>query len=158
MIQPLGIIEVGILNFKDNSIKSDYTDIYIEIKLSVKKFENSYIMPIRGKLKTDLNGLIIGGKILSKFYNIFDTIGCIAGTTIEGKWEGGDGISIPDIGEYLNKYFKTTKYRYLTYAYKERLDDNVYTNVYPKLFYNTPDGYIMLNKCIEWEKSQGFIN
>jgi len=156
----LGPIEVGIINFKDKSSDFDWADIFIEVELSVKNSEYSNRMSICGRLDKDTEGKITGGSVLKRMYNLFDMLGCKAGLTIDGKWEDDEGCQINSISEYLNTAYKTDSEDYVAYAYKKKpkkVGDKVYTEVYPKLFLNTPGGKTQCEKDVAWLKSKGVI-
>ena len=156
----LGPIEVGIINFKDKSADFVWADVFIEVELSVKNSEYSNRMSVCGRLDKDAEGKITGGSVLKRMYNLFDMLGCKAGLTIDGKWEDDEGNSISDIADYLNQSFRTDSEDYVAYAYKKKPKnpgDKVYTEVYPKLFLNTPGGKAQCEKDVAWLKSKGII-
>ena len=155
----LGPIEVGILGFADRSSEFDWSDIFIEVELSVKDSEFSNKLSICGRLDKDSTGNITGGSVLKRMYNMFDMLGCKAGLTIDGKWEDGEGKAIDNIANYLSEHFKTNSEVYLAYAYKKKPKPGkkVYTEVYPKLFLNTPGGKTQCDKDVAWLKSKGVI-
>ena len=156
----LGPIEVGIINFKDKSSDFDWADIFIEVELSVKNSEYSNRMSICGRLDKDAEGKITGGSVLKRMYNLFDMLGCKAGLTIDSKWEDDEGNAIDSISDYLNSQFKTDSEDYIAYAYKKKpkkLGDKVYTEVYPRLYLNTPGGQTQCEKDVVWLKSKGVI-
>ena len=156
----LGPIEVGIINFKDKSSDFVWADVFIEVELSVKNSEYSNRMSVCGRLDKDAEGKITGGSVLKRMYNLFDMLGCKAGLTIDGKWEDDEGKSISDIADYLNQSFRTDSEDYVAYAYKKKPKnpgDKVYTEVYPKLFLNTPGGKAQCEKDVAWLKSKGII-
>jgi len=156
----LGPIEVGIINFKDKSGDFDWADVFIEVELSVKNSEYSNRMSVCGRLDKDAEGKITGGSVLKRMYNLFDMLNCKAGLTIDSKWEDDEGNSIDSISDYLNQSFKTDSEDYVAYAYKKKpkkVGDKVYTEVYPKLFLNTPGGKAQCEKDVAWLKSKGVI-
>jgi hypothetical protein len=156
----LGVIEVGILNFADKSDMFDWADIFIEVELSVKNSEYSNRMTVCGRLDKDAEGKITGGSVLKRMYNLFDILNCKAGLTIDSKWEDEEGEEINDIAAYLNNRFKTEKEDFVAYAYKKKpkkVGDKVYTEVYPKLYLNTPGGTAQCEKDIAWLKGKGYI-
>ena len=156
----LGPIEVGIINFKDKSSDFDWADIFIEVELSVKNSEYSNRMSICGRLDKDAEGKITGGSVLKRMYNLFDMLGCKAGLTIDSKWEDDEGNAIDSISDYLNSQFKTDSEDYIAYAYNKKpkkLGDKVYTEVYPRLYLNTPGGQTQCEKDVVWLKSKGVI-
>ena len=80
--------------------------------------------------------------------------------TVDSKWEDDDGNAISSIADYLNQSFKTDSEDYIVYAYKKKpkkVGDKVYTEVYPRLFLNTPGGKEQCDKDISWLKSKGVI-
>ena len=156
----LGVIEVGIIGFKDKSSMFDWADVFIEVELSVKNSEYSNRMTVCGRLDKDAEGKITGGSVLKRIYNLFDILNCKAGLTIDGKWEGEEGKEIDDIAAYLNNRFITDKEDFVAYAYKKKpkkAGDKVYTEVYPKLYLNTPGGTAQCEKDIAWLKGKGYI-
>ena len=156
----LGPIEVGIINFKDKSSDFVWADVFIEVELSVKNSEYSNRMSVCGRLDKDAEGKITGGSVLKRMYNLFDMLGCKAGLTIDGKWEDDEGCEINSISEYLNTAYRTDSEDYIAYAYKKKPKnpgDKVYTEVYPKLFLNTPGGKAQCEKDVAWLKSKGII-
>ena len=157
----LGVIEVGILNFKERSSEfPDWADVFIEVELSVKNSEYSNKMTVCGRLDKDAEGKITGGSVLKRMYNLFDILNCKAGLTIDGKWEDEEGKDISDIAAYLNNRFKTDKEDFVAYAYKKKpkkVGDKVYTEVYPKLYLNTPGGTAQCEKDIAWLKGKGYL-
>ena len=156
----LGAIEVGILGFKDKSSMFDWADVFIEVELSVKNSEYSNRMSICGRLDKDAEGKITGGSVLKRMYNLFDILNCSAGLNINGTFEDEEGKEIEDIGAYLNNRFKTDKHDFVAYAYKKKpkkAGDKVYTEVYPKLYLNTPGGTAQCEKDIAWLKGKGYI-
>ena len=76
------------------------------------------------------------------------------------KIEGEEGKEIDDIAAYLNNRFTTDKEDFVVYAYKKKPKkpgDKVYTEVYPKLYLNTPGGTAQCEKDIAWLKGKGYI-
>ena len=117
-------------------------------------------MSICGRLDKDAEGKITGGSVLKRMYNLFDMLGCKAGLTIDSKWEDDEGNAIDSISDYLNSQFKTDSEDYIAYAYKKKpkkLGDKVYTEVYPRLYLNTPGGQTQCEKDVVWLKSKGVI-
>ena len=156
----LGVIEVGIIGFKDKSDLFDWADVFIEVELSVKNSEYSNRMTVCGRLDKDAEGKITGGSVLKRMYNLFDILNCKAGLTIDGKWEGEEGKEIDDIAAYLNNRFTTDKEDFVVYAYKKKPKkpgDKVYTEVYPKLWPNTNEGKAQAKHDIRWLKDKGII-
>jgi hypothetical protein len=155
----LGTIEVGIIGFTDRSGDFDWADLFLEIELSVKNSEYSNKMSILGEFDKDTDGKIKGGSVLNKLYRLFDTIGCTAGLTIDGKWEDAEGNSIEDIAKYLNDGYCTKTEQYTAYSYKKKPKPGkkVYTEVYPRLYPLTAEGKAACEKDIAWLKSKGHI-
>ena len=156
----LGPIEVGILNFKDKSKDFEWADVFIELELSVKNSDFSNRLSVCGRLDKDASGKITGGSVLKRMYNLFDMLNCKAGLTIDGKWEDDEGNAIANVSAYLNERYKTDTEDYIVYAYKKKpkkVGDKIYTEVYPRLFLNTPGGKAQCDKDIAWLKDKGVI-
>ncbi len=155
----LGVVECGIVGFEDKSSLFDWSDIFIEVELSIKNSEYTNRMSIIGSLDKDSMGKITGGSVLKKMYRFFDMIGCSAGLTIDGKWEDEHGNEIDDIGTYLKERYCTTGQEYVAYLYKKKPKPGkkVYTEVYPRLYPNTAEGKAGCQKDTEWLKSQGHL-
>ena len=155
----LGTIEVGIINFTDRSNEFDWADLFLEVELSVKNSEYSNKMSVLGEFEKDTDGKIKGGSVLNKLYRLFDTIGCTAGLTIDGKWEDAEGKAIDSIEKYLNESFCTKTEQYTAYSYKKKPKPGkkVYTEIYPRLY---PLGDAAVQQCLDdvkWLKSKGVI-
>jgi hypothetical protein len=155
----LGTIEVGILNFTDRSSEFDWADLFLEVELSVKNSEYSNKMSVLGEFEKDTDGKIKGGSVLNKLYRLFDTIGCAAGLTIDGKWEDAEGKAIDSIEKYLNETFCTKSEKYVAFSYKKKPKPGkkVYTEVYPRLYALTAEGKAQCEKDVAWLKSKGHI-
>ena len=155
----LGIVEVGVVGFEDKSSLFDWSDIFIEVELSVKNSEFTNRMSILGEFDKDSEGKIVGGSVLKKLYRFFDAIGCTAGLTIEGKWEDDDGKAIEDIAAYLKESYCTKNEPFVAYLYKKKPKPGkkVYTEVYPRLYPNDAAGKAACEKDIAWLKSKGHI-
>ena len=155
----LGPIEVGIVGFTDRSSEFDWSDIFIEIELSVKNSEFTNRMSILGTLDKDAAGQITGGSVLKRMYKLFDAIGCSAGITLDSKWEDENNNEIKDIATFLNEKFTTSKEEYIAYAYKKKPKPGkkVYTEIYPRLYPNTDSGKNQCISDVDWLKSKGVI-
>tara|TARA_R110002051_G_scaffold249458_1_gene308895 strand:- start:746 stop:1330 length:585 start_codon:yes stop_codon:yes gene_type:complete len=155
----LGPIEVGIIGFQDRSAEFDWSDIFIELELSVKNSEYSNKLAILGRLDKDADGKVTGGSVLNRMYNMFEAIGCEAGLNLDGKFEDKDGKEISDIGNYLEERYTNKGEQYTVYAYKKKPKPGkkVYTEIYPRLY---PLGQAAVDKCLSdvaWLKSKGVI-
>ena len=155
----LGPIEVGIIGFKDRSAEFDWSDVFIEVELSVKNSEYTSKMAVLGRLDFDGDGKVAGGSVLKRMYNMFESIGCDAGLNLDAKFEDSDGKEISDIGDYLEKRFTNKGEKYTVYAYKKKPKPGkkVYTEIYPRLY---PLGDSAVAKCLSdvaWLKSKGVI-
>ena len=155
----LGVIEVGIIGFKDKSSMFDWADVFIEVELSVKDSEYSNRMSILGRLDKDSNGDITGGSVLKRMYNMFDIFGCKAGLNIKGAFEDEHGNVIDNIGRFLEERYTTKELDYVVYAYKKKPKPGkkVYTEIYPKLYPNTNEGKAQCMSDVEWLKGKGII-
>jgi hypothetical protein len=155
----LGPIEVGIVGFTDRSSDFDWSDIFIEVELSVKDSEYTNRMSILGQLDKDATGKISGGHVLKRMYKFFDAIGCTAGINLDGKWEDNDNKEIKDIATFLNERFTTSSEKYVAYAYKKKPKPGkkVYTEVYPRLYPNTDSGKNQCLSDVAWLKGKGII-
>ena len=155
----LGVVEVGVVGFEDKSALFDWTDIFIEVELSIKNSEYTNRMSILGTLDKDTKDKITGGSVLKKMYRFFDMVGCQAGLTIEGKWEDEHGNEISNIAGYLEERFCTKSEKYVAYLYKKKPKPGkkIYTEVYPRLYYNNEGGKASCQKDTQWLKSKGHI-
>ena len=155
----LGVVEVGVVGFEDKSALFDWTDIFIEVELSIKNSEYTNRMSILGTLDKDTKDKITGGSVLKKLYRFFDMIGCSAGLTIDGKWEDEHGNAIEDIAAYLKERYCTKNEPYVAYLYKKKPKPGkkVYTEVYPRLYSNDATGKAGCQKDMDWLKSKGHI-
>ena len=155
----LGPIEVGIVGFTNRSGEFDWSDVFIEIELSVKNSEFTNKMAILGRLDKDAKGNITGGSVLNRMYRVFEAMGCSAGLNIQGKWEDEHGNEIKDIAQFLTERYTTTSEQYIAYAYKKKPKPGkkVYTEIYPRFY---PLGEEAAKKCLEdmqWLKDRGVI-
>ena len=89
-----GICETHIVGFKDRSAEFDWADVFIEVEVGIKDSEYTRNIRIRGSFDKDDNGNITGGSVINRMYKFFGDIGCLAGITIQGKWELEDGTAI----------------------------------------------------------------
>ena len=155
----LGPIEVGIIGFTDRSGEYDWSDIFIEVELSVKNSEYSNKMSILGRLDKDSNGDIVGGSVLNRMYKFFEAVGCNAGLNVKGKWEDEHGNEIESIGDYLSQRFTTKGEEYQAYAYKKKPKPGkkVYTEIYPRLYPIGEAATKQLLDDIKWLKNKGVI-
>ena len=109
-----------------------------------------------------------GGSVLNRMYGIFDTLGCKAGLSLEGKWitqVDGKDKPISDIGEYLTERFTTgnvmdMEHPYVAYVYKSQPKPNEkqsYTRVLPRLYHATSEGKLKLASDVKYLKSKGML-
>ena len=164
----LGIQPVSIVEFKDESGRWDWADIYIRIVMSVDGSDFERAMKVAGSLERDHENNITGGSVLNRMYRIFDVIGCRAGVTVRGDWEDHDGKEIKNIEKFLNDNFVHTggfpdddpKFDYLAYVYKKKPTKpggKAYEEIWPKLGLNTVAGRHKLTEEIHFMKKKGLI-
>jgi hypothetical protein len=163
----LGVQSVGILEFRDESDKWDWADIYLSVTLKVEGSEYERVMKVAGSLDRDGSGNITGGSVLNRLYNLFDTIGCHAGINLKGEWEHEEEGSI-EIEDYLNQNHvhvgsfpdDDPKFEYLAYLYKKqpkRPGSKAYTEVWPKLALNTAAGRKSLTSDMNYLRKKGYL-
>ena len=149
-----GICETHIIGFKDRSSEFDWADIFIEVEVGIKDSEYSRNLRIRGSFDKDDNGNITGGSVINRMYKFFGDIGCLAGITIQGKWELEDGTAIDSIEDYLNKNHSgnSQTFPYFSYVYKEenKKSGKTFNSVHYRLFPNTSKGNTDLASHIQW--------
>ena len=155
----LGLMEVGIIGFKDRGGEFDWAPMFLEAELSIKGSEYSNTLALMGSFDKDTSGNITGGSVLNRMYKLFDTIGCEAGLNVKGQFEDEHGNQISDIASYLNERFTTQGEQYIAYLYKKKPKPGkkVYTEVYPKLWANTAEGKAQAEQDISWLKDKGYI-
>ena len=94
---------------------------------------------------------------LQKDMDVMETKAKEVGTA-EGPLAQLDKPTAPDGEE--DRRFKTDKEDFVVYAYKKKpkkMGDKVYTEVYPKLYLNTPGGVTQCEKDISWLKGKGYL-
>ena len=156
-----GICETHIVGFKDRSAEFDWADVFIEVEVGIKDSEYTRNLRIRGSFDKDDNGNITGGSVINRMYKFFGDIGCMAGITVQGKWELENGVAIDDIENYLNKNHvgDAQNYPYLAYIYKEenKKSGKTFNSVHYRLFPNTSKGNTDLASHIQWMKTNGYL-
>ena len=155
----LGLMEVGIIGFKDRGGEFDWAPMFLEAELSIKGSEYSNTLALMGSFDKDTSGNITGGSVLNRMYKLFDAIGCNAGLTVKGKFEDEHGNEIADIASYLNERFTTQSEQYVAYCYKKKPKPGkkVYTEVYPRLYPNSQEGKTQCEADATWLKERGVI-
>ena len=156
-----GTCETNIVNFQDRSAEFDWADIFLDIEVGIKDSEYTRNIRIRGSFEKDAKGNITGGSVINRMYKFFGDIGCMAGITVQGKWELENGVAIDDIENYLNKNHvgDAQNYPYLAYIYKEenKKSGKTFNSVHYRLFPNTSKGNTDLASHIQWMKTNGYL-
>ena len=156
-----GICETHIVGFKDRSAEFDWADVFIEVEVGIKDSEYTRNIRIRGSFDKDENGNITGGSVINRMYKFFGDIGCVAGITVQGKWELEDGTAIDSIEGYLEKNHvgNNSTFPYLSYVYKEenKKSGKTFNSVHYRLFPNTSKGNTDLASHIQWMKTNGYL-
>ena len=156
-----GICETHIVGYKDRSAEFDWADVFIEVEVGIKDSEYTRTLRIRGSFDKDDKGNISGGSVINRMYKFFGDVGCVAGITIQGKWELEDGTAIDSIEDYLNKNHvgNAQSFPYLAYIYKEenKKSGKTFNSVHYRMFPNTSKGNTDLSSHIQWMKTNGYL-
>mgnify|MGYP003655512675 CR=1 FL=1 len=153
----MGICEMGLVSFEDQSDKFDWADIFIVAEVAIKESDYNREIKIRGSFDRDTKGNIEGGSVLNRMYKFFGDIGCTAGINVKGGWETEDGTAIKDIAKYLTDNHLSSvipgtnpSYDFVGYVYKE-------ATVHYRVFPNNSVGNVDLASHVKWMKTNGYI-
>tara|TARA_Y100001973_G_scaffold56452_1_gene83371 strand:+ start:1035 stop:1646 length:612 start_codon:yes stop_codon:yes gene_type:complete len=162
----MGVCEMGIISFEDQSAKFDWADIFLVATVAIKDSDYNREIKIRGSFDKDGGGNITGGSVLNRMYKFFGDIGCSAGVNVKGGWETEDGTEIKDIAKYLNDNHATTvlpgtnpDLTHVGYIYKEanKKTGKAYNTVHYRLFPNNSNGKVDLASHVKWMKTNGYL-
>ena len=162
----MGVCEMGIVSFEDQSAKFDWADVFIVATVAIKDSDYTREIKIRGSFDKDAKGNITGGSVLNRMYKFFGDIGCSAGVNVKGEWETEDGTAIQDIAKYLTDNHgsddlpgTTPNLDHVGYIYKEenKKTGKSYNTVHYRLFPNTSAGKVDLASHVKWMKTNGYL-
>ena len=167
-----GICKFNMINFVDKSGLFDWADIFIEIEVMQEHSDYSRRLQIKGSFDKE-DDKIVGGSVLRRLYTFFEAIDCTAGINVNGGWENEKGEAIEDIAEYLTKNhlakgdidsfpdsIKPDDYPYIAYFYREQPKKpgaKSYTTVWPKVYKDSAENEVKLQKDIDWLKGKGYV-
>lgn len=160
----LGFQEVGILDFRDDSSKYDWADVYVVINLGLKTSKYPVDLKIAGSWNKDPNGNIEKSTLLNSIYYLLDAVGYEGGPNRKGEWEDSEGKEVDLVLELNREYshdnpLTDPSFDYYVYVYKQwnENDQKAYTRVARRIEKNTTQGKADLESWIAFMKEKGYL-
>ena len=156
-----GIKESGITEFRDDSDRFDWADIYIVIEMRIQGSKYTRPCKITGSFEKDEKGKIKDGSLLKRITYMCEALGWDGGVNQYGQWVDGDEKPIDDIAGYLTEQFgqgEEAPLNYVCYVFREAgKDGKVYTRIHNKFMQNKPGNKEQLTSYIDWLRKNKYI-
>tara|TARA_R100000808_G_C2147571_1_gene155555 strand:- start:2123 stop:2758 length:636 start_codon:yes stop_codon:yes gene_type:complete len=164
----LGIQKANIVEFRDESSKWDWAEIYLVAELKVSGSDYNRPLKIAGSFERNPDGTVQENSLVRRINYLCVAMGWNGGINQHGKFEDEDGKEIDDIASYLNDMFAdnsasipgagSDNYPYLVYVYKELpKNGKSYTRVHNKIMKNEGTNERKLADHIAYLKKNNYL-
>ena len=157
----LGIQQASIIEFRDESHKWDWAEIYLVAELKVSGSDYNRPLKIAGSFEMNPDGTIQENSLVRRINYLCVALGWNGGINQHGKFEDEDGEEVNDIAAYLNDTFAdggSDKFPYLVYVYKELpKNGKSYTRVHNKIMKNEGSNERKLTDHIAYLKKNNYL-
>ena len=156
----LGIQKARIVEFRDESSKWDWAEIYLVVELKVDGSDYNRPLKIAGTFEKNPDGTIQENSLVRRINYLCTALCWNGGINQHGKWEDEDGTEVDDIAAYFEERYvdKGENFPYLVYVYKEPpKNGKSYTRVHNKIMRNEGTNERRLSDHIAYLKKNNYL-